>query len=205
MPEVRDQAGDLFGRSHVCDSTALSPDPSVALVRAPMSGAYLDSLRRRAQDAPVGTAAGLALNQEILRQAPADLAAANRLGRGLEEVGRGPEALAIFERTLELRPGDAWVATRVERLRQRVAAGESLSAPVTNRDAGTKPAQRILRRARRTWSCQGKGPAPTHSLGCPGEIALGSRYVELSWGALTDFDSHRVSLACARDLWRIDV
>jgi ribosomal protein S18 acetylase RimI-like enzyme len=86
-----------------------------------MSGADLDSLRRRAQDAPVGTAEGLALNREILRHAPADLAAANRLGRGLEEVGRGAEALAVFEQTLELRPGDAWVAARVEHLRAVVA------------------------------------------------------------------------------------
>ena len=57
-----------------------------------------------------------------LRLDPDDLAATNRLGRGLQEVGRAAEALEMFERSLELRPGEAAIIKRVGDLRAVVSA-----------------------------------------------------------------------------------
>ena len=56
------------------------------------------------------------LNREILEAAPDDVAAMNRLGKALAEIGELGQALDAFRRALALSPGNPIAAKNVERL-----------------------------------------------------------------------------------------
>jgi len=165
----------------------------------------IDELRGRASEMPVGTAEGLALDEQILRLAPDDTAAALRLGRGLQEVGRPAEALAVFEQLLERKPRHTIATRRADELRRSLAKMQEQTPAVKNAQRTGGPAERIVRRARKEWKCQGKGEPAAHSLRCARVIATGERYVEITWGEVSFHDSHRISLACASDLWGVDL
>jgi tetratricopeptide (TPR) repeat protein len=161
----------------------------------------LDELRKRAEDTPVATTDGIALNREIRRHAPNDAAAANRLGRGLQDVGHLEEALAVFEASLERNPGNSIARRRADALREQAGRARHGADIVLNGERTGGPGEPVLRRARKMWACEGRGTPAAHSLECSRQIAPGDRYVEITAGDVSYFDSHRVSLSCARDLW----
>jgi hypothetical protein len=125
-------------------------EPAPVLDRTSAADNYdmLDELRRLAERTPVGTAEGIALNERILELAPDDVAAANRLGRGLQEAGRGHDALAVFETTLQRHPGNVIAARRAAALGELSTRAGASAPVVSNRDAHG-PGSRVLRRARK--------------------------------------------------------
>lgn len=55
-------------------------------------------------------------NREILKHSPQDSAAANRLGKALDQIGRIEEAIEAYKQAAEMDPGNIIAARNVERL-----------------------------------------------------------------------------------------
>jgi tetratricopeptide (TPR) repeat protein len=81
-----------------------------------MSSADLDALRKRADHLDVGEEA-LVLYNEILELDPDDSAAANMIGRSLQELGRIDEAREHWEFIAELQPGNEIARSRLRSLK----------------------------------------------------------------------------------------
>jgi hypothetical protein len=111
------------------------------------------------------------------------------------------QALEVFEATLRRNPANPIAQRRARDLRRMVSTGRPRHEVIRNGARTGDAGERVLRRARKAWRCEGKGCPPVHALECPREIAPGERYVEITWGEVGYFDSHRVSLDCARSLW----
>jgi hypothetical protein len=60
--------------------------------------------------------AAAAINQEILKHAPQDSGAANRLGKALDQLGRIEEAIEAYKSAMEMDPGNIIAQRNVERL-----------------------------------------------------------------------------------------
>ncbi len=60
----------------------------------------------------------IAINQEILKHAPQDSGAANRLGKALDQLGRIEEAIEAYRAAAEMDPGNIIAQRNVERLEQ---------------------------------------------------------------------------------------
>src|SRR4051812_21683014 len=81
-----------------------------------MGTADLDALRERADRVDVGADA-LALYTEILELDPDDTAAANMIGRSLQELGRIDEAREHWQFIAELQPGNEIARNRARSLK----------------------------------------------------------------------------------------
>jgi len=81
-----------------------------------MSAADLDALRSRADELDVGEEA-LALYSQILDLDPDDSAAANMIGRSLQELGRIDEAREHWQFIAELQPGNEIARSRLRSLK----------------------------------------------------------------------------------------
>jgi hypothetical protein len=63
-----------------------------------------------------GWESAVVINQEILKHAPQDSAAANRLGKALDQLGRVEEAIEAYKSAIEMDPGNMIAQRNVERL-----------------------------------------------------------------------------------------
>ncbi len=66
----------------------------------------------------------VAANQAILERFPDEVAACNRLGRALIELGRFAEADEAYQRSLEIHPGNSIAMKNIERLKTWMGAGQ---------------------------------------------------------------------------------
>lgn len=69
----------------------------------------------------------VAVNQSILERYPGDVAACNRLGRGLTELGELAQAREAYSKALELSPRNAIASKNLARLASLVETGASVS------------------------------------------------------------------------------
>lgn len=60
----------------------------------------------------------VAINQEIVKHAPQDSSAANRLGKALDQLGRIEEAIEAYRSAYEMDPGNIIAQRNIERLEQ---------------------------------------------------------------------------------------
>jgi hypothetical protein len=79
------------------------------------------TLKHLAEQARLRAVAGqwdeaITINQEILKHAPQDSAAANRLGKALDQLGRIEEAIEAYQSAAEMDPGNIIARRNVERL-----------------------------------------------------------------------------------------
>jgi len=65
----------------------------------------------------------VAANRAIVERFPDDVAACNRLGRALIELGRFAEAAEAYQRALEIDPGNSIAMKNIERLKTWASAG----------------------------------------------------------------------------------
>jgi len=66
----------------------------------------------------------VAANQAIVERFPDEVAAWNRLGRALIELGRFAEAAEAYQRSLEIGPGNSIAMKNIERLKTWTSAGQ---------------------------------------------------------------------------------
>ena len=87
------------------------------------NAARLAALRARGDDG--SPAEVIAVNREILELDPHDMAAANRLGRALQDSGDLHGALAVFRAALERHPDNQIAARRIKDITGHIPPGRS--------------------------------------------------------------------------------
>jgi hypothetical protein len=104
----------------------------------------------------------VAINQEILKHAPQDSAAANRLGKALDQLGRIEEAIEAYKAAAEMDPGNMIAHRNVERL--ELLRDREPPAAVTNENKKAIRASVFIEETGKTYVTELVRPTTTDAL-----------------------------------------